>query len=115
MSSGVYQIIAVACTCTCCPLAQTPLVKAQLSSGLLQPLVPEGKILYKLPCKEFFITTTSFSHITTLEMEQDNFSEGKLKLFSFGMLKPVAIASDETQNSLLQNMDSCPTHAASLF
>lgn len=62
-----------------------------------------------------FVTITSVSRITTLEIEQDNFSTGKMKLFGSGMPKIIAIASNETQNSLLQNMDSCPTHAASLF
>lgn len=61
------------------------------------------------------VTISSFSRTTTLEIEQDNFSEQKIKLFSSGMPKTVAIASDETQNSLLQNMNSCPSHAASLF
>lgn len=62
-----------------------------------------------------FVTISSFSRTTTLKIEQDNFSEQKIKLFSSGMPKTVAIASDETQNSLLQNMNSCPSHAASLF
>lgn len=44
--SRVYQIIAMACMGTRWPLAQTsPLGKAKLSSGLLQPLVMEGNIL----------------------------------------------------------------------
>lgn len=62
-----------------------------------------------------FVTITSFSLSTTLEIEQDNFSEWKMKLFSSGMPETIAIASDETQNSLLQNMNSCSTHSTSLF
>lgn len=64
-----------------------------------------------------FVTVASFSLITAREIAQDyeHFSERKIKLFSFGMPKIIAIASDEIQNSLLQNMNSCPTHAATLL
>lgn len=49
------------------------------------------------------IAATSFSLVTALEIAQDydHFSEGKTQLFSFGLPKIRATASDETQNSLL--------------